>query len=121
MATDNSMTFEEVQALLAGGPAPRPKSESQYAACDNCGRWTHELLEFTDSGTFEMPVVANSRLALELWALRQRLSRHDLALCYACVDALEEPGVRNFTKRSVVPFAPPTPVVEQQPRLFAVE
>jgi hypothetical protein len=113
MAKDNSLTFEEVQALLAGGPAPSTSTESMYAACDNCGRWTHELLEFTINGELEMPVAPNSRLALEIWALRQRLERHSLTLCYACVDALEEEPTSGREGISVVPFSPPTTVVEQ--------
>jgi hypothetical protein len=118
MGTDNSLTFEEVQALLAGGPAPREKFDSMYAPCDNCGCYTHELLEFSHDCELEMPVAPNSRLALELWALRQRLGRESVVLCYACVDALEEPPAQSRAKISVVPFAPLTTVDEQPARLF---
>lgn len=114
MTPRETLTPEQVEALLLGGPAaPRTPvvadvedggRHARYGCCDRCEAVQPALLTFHGDHDWEPELPADSPVRVVVRALREALGRRTILLCGRCVD----------TVRAQIPAVPDT-----HPRLFA--
>ena len=92
----------------------------QADRCDQCGAARRRYLEFGGTSELEMPVDPDGALYAVLDALRDRLERRRVLLCYECTDDLQEPISGPRFQHSVSSISSVIVAAELTPRLFEV-